>query len=141
LTGRKKVITEDGLRRKREASASRVWTEESKEKLRKAHLGMYHSEESKQKMRVSQRKPKQNTKGYSLRWTEEERAKRSTQYSGEGNPNFGKHLSEETKKSMSEKAKARGGRPQTEEERKKRSESIRAWHAARRALLPKTDTN
>jgi hypothetical protein len=52
--------------------------------------------------------------------SEETKKKISESHKGEKNPNFGKHLSEETKKKMSE---ARLGKKITEETRKKLSES------------------
>ena len=46
-----------------------------------------------------------------------------------------------TRAILGENAPGRGGRPQTETERKKRSDSIRAWHAKRKQLLLGQSTN
>jgi group I intron endonuclease len=100
---------------------------ESIEKIKIANTGKTRSQEAKQH--------------YVERWTKEERQKRREKYLGEDNPNYGNHMSEESRLNISKKAKARGGRPQTEAEKKKRSDSIRAWHAQRKQLLIEQSTN
>lgn len=67
-------------------------TEENKEKIRLLMTGKPKSESTKEKLRIA------NT---GKQWSEEQKKRRSMQYSGQGNPNFGKHCSEETKEKIS----------------------------------------
>ncbi len=138
LRGRKKNLTEEGRERKREASRNRVWSDESRAKISAAQKGKPNLSEVTEKIRskITGKIRSDEAKQHYLEcWTEERRQERSEKYSGTGNPNYGKHLSEEARKSISEKAKARGPRVQSEEERKKRSDSIREWHWKRRLQL------
>ena len=119
-------------------------SQETKNKIATARTGQKHSSETVEKIRsantgkIRSIEAKQH---YVERWTKEERQKRREKYTGENNPNYGNLMSKESRLSISEKAKARGGRAQTDEERKKRSDSIRAWHAKRKQLLLEQSTN
>lgn len=85
--------------------------------------------------------PKKDKTKYQQMWTPDKRQEWREKYTGEKNPNYGNHMSEKSRLNIGMKAKARGGRPQTETERKKRSDSIRAWHAKRKQLLLGQSTN
>jgi len=144
LRGKKKNITPEGFLKKQEVCRNRVWSQESKDKLSIARIGQKSSSETIEKIKkanTGKTRSPEAKQHYVERWTEEERQKRREKYTGENNPNYGKHLSKESRLSISEKAKARGGRTQTDEERKKRSDSIRAWHAKRKQLLLEQSTN
>jgi len=73
-------------------------TEEHKEKLRLLMTGKPKSESAKEKLRIA------NT---GKQWSEEQKKRRSMQYSGQGNPNFGKHCSDETKEKISASQKGK----------------------------------
>lgn len=137
LKGRK--FSEETIQRMKAARALRgPVSQKTKDKISSSHKGRRHTEETKRLLSsklLGKKKSDEAKQHYVERWTDEECQKRSEKYKGEQNPNYGKHLSEEARKSISEKAKARGPRKQTEEERKKRSESIKAWHARKRLSI------
>ena len=64
--------------------------------------------------------------------TEEHRNNMSLSLAGQSHPLYGKSLSEETKRKISEKAKLRKGRPVTEETRKKISASLKGKKNAKK---------
>lgn len=110
-------------------------SEKTIEAIRKSHIGKSISDEQKEAVRQSSLKM----------WSNEEyRKKMSKRFSGEGNPmygirlkgelnhNFGKPLSEETKRKISESKKGKKGHPMSEELKKKLSEA---------AKRPKTDSH
>lgn len=79
-------------RNKMSEAAKARCTDEWKEYLREINTGRHPTEESRAKMSKSQ----------SERWTDELRAEWSVKLSGEGNPMYGRHHSEETKAMLSE---------------------------------------
>ena len=83
--------SEETLAKMREAGLHNM-TEERKQYLREINLGRTHSLEARQQMSESQQQ----------RWTDELREEWSVKLSGEGNPMYGKHHSEETKALLSE---------------------------------------
>ena len=88
-------------------------TPEEYEELRIAFARTPFTKETRQKMSESQK----------VRWTEELREEWGKKYSGENNPNFGNHMSEEHKKKISE---LRRGASPSEETRQKLSASQKA---------------
>lgn len=107
----------DETRRKLSIAAKSRMTPEFKEYLRQIHIGMKHSTESRKKMSVSQKN----------RWTPELRKEFGEKFIGEKNPNYGKHMSEESKKILREKLSSENsvwfGKKHTEEEKKKMHDS------------------
>jgi group I intron endonuclease len=97
-------------------------------------FGRNHSEETKRKISIAQ---KNGTSRYWLgkKFTADARRKMSEAKKllvGDKSPRFGIPCSEETKKKLSQIFSNRPGRPQTAEERRKRSISIRHWHQQRK---------
>lgn len=98
-----------------------VPTEESRKKISDFHKGKAKSEEHRQKMRVAQKgKPKKST----VYQTTEYRALMSKIKSGAGNGRYGKEVSEETRRRISEAKKGKQiahnkGVPMSEEQKQK----------------------
>lgn len=142
-TGGAIVITDDlrikisnGLKGELNPFFGKHHTEEQKEKWRKERKGKHNyfvhplkgkhlSEEHKQRLSESEKgriiteETKQKIRDY---WSSEKRIEQSERKKGENNYMFGKHLTEETKHKLSEKAKERFS---NEEERNKAKEMKR----------------
>ena len=144
ITTLRSMSTENGYNCVEGGQHGHHLTQEVRDKISAAHKGKKHTEETKQLLSqklsglVRSDEAKQH---YLASWTFQRREERKEKYEGKKNPNFGNHMPEESRLNISKKAKARGGRPQTEAERKKRSDSIRAWHAKRKQLLLEQSTN
>lgn len=102
-------ITEETRKKLIKNSTGRIFSEETKEKISKYHKGKPRSLESRQKQ-------KETRSMREYRHSDEWKENMSRRNSGEGNPFFGKHHSEETK----EKAR---NRKVSEETRKKQSDA------------------
>ena len=92
---------QDHARKISETTKGRVFTEEHRKHLSEAGVGKVHgkaNEETKQKMSNAHKKRWENT-------TEEEKQKFIEQRSGEKNPMYGKHHTEEWKREKSRKVK------------------------------------
>ena len=121
LLGR--TFSDESREKMSKSRRGRIISEETRKKLSITssgeHNGMYgkhHTEESKKKMSDTKKERanlyvvtddlrkirSENARNY---WTDENKAKRSSDYSGENNPNYGKHLSEKSKQSMIMKKK------------------------------------
>ena len=102
------------------AAKKRFENPEVKEFYRQLATGRHPSEESKQKMSESQR----------ARWDDESRAEYSERFSGEGNPMYGRHHTEETKQLLREMFSGENsvwfGRHHTEESKQKLHDAC-AW--------------
>lgn len=113
----KNRVISDETRQKLSRSAKNRMTPEMIEYLRKINTGRKFSEESRQKMSVSQK----------ARWNDEVRKEWSKKFSGENNPMFGKHCSEETKQKLRDKFSGENsvwyGRHHTEESKQKSHDS------------------
>lgn len=104
-----------------------VPTEESRKKISDYHKDKPKTDEHKQNLSISQKgKPKVNSKNQ----TPEYRALMSTLKSGKNNPRYGKEVSEETRRKISEAKKGKQvahnkGVPMTDEQKQKLSEKMK----------------
>ncbi len=134
-------VSDDTKRKMKDACRPPI-SQITKDKIAASHKGKTQSEETKrvisEKLKGVSKKNKEN---YSKAWTKQAREKRSKQYSGNNNPNFGRTHSEETKLKISEAAKKRMPHIQTEEEKQKRAESIKAYWRSKHQEVKPLDTN
>lgn len=97
------------------------------ESIRASNLGRKHSEEFRENARQRFKKLWEN-ESFRKRRSEMTSGKNNPMYgirlTGEQNPNFGKHMSEETKRKLSESRKGKG-HPTSEETKKKLSEILK----------------
>ena len=107
--------------------SSCVFTNEEKLKMSLAHRGKKLSEEHKRKMSESQMGRAPTNAG--VPHTSEHKQKISESLMGEKNPFYGKKHTEESRHKISEAGK---GRIDTDETRKRKSESIKLWWSSRK---------
>ena len=93
--------------------------------------GLVHTPEAKAKISAAHKGKKISAahKGKKLKLSQEQRENKSKRMSGENNPLYGKHHTEESRRKMSENHK---GKKHTEEVRRIMSEKRKAWWAKRK---------
>lgn len=97
-----------------EANKGKIVSDETREKLRIANTGKKHSDETKKKISdsheiyVTAEYRQKLSEAAKAAWTDERRKKMSNKYRGCNNPFYGKHISEDTRKKLSESASKNG---------------------------------